>query len=110
MNKEQIKKAADEFASREYEINEIDRDYLHKGFYHGALWCINSMWNTNEVNPGYDCKIIIEHNFLGKTEVITDLYDADYQKLDSGVDWKDVIRWAYISDIIPQISVSTIKK
>ena len=36
MNKELIKKEADEFANKEYDIIDIYRYALHKGFYHGA--------------------------------------------------------------------------
>lgn len=38
MTQEEIEKAADEFAEREYETNGVDRDYLSKGFFHGARW------------------------------------------------------------------------
>lgn len=48
MDKETINKAADEFANREYETSVVDRDYLHKGFYHGAHWRINSVWHAGE--------------------------------------------------------------
>lgn len=36
--KQTVEKAANEFADREYEISDIDRDALYKGFYHGAEW------------------------------------------------------------------------
>lgn len=36
--KQTVEEAANEFADREYEISDIDRDALHKGFYHGAKW------------------------------------------------------------------------
>ena len=45
MKREDIEKAADEFADREYEISNIDKDALYKGFYHGAEWRINSVWH-----------------------------------------------------------------
>ena len=51
MNKELIKKEADEFANKEYEISDIDRDALHKGFYHGADWRINSVWHNADKKP-----------------------------------------------------------
>ena len=38
MTQKEIEKAADEFAEREYETNNDDRDYLYKGFFHGASW------------------------------------------------------------------------
>lgn len=48
MTREDIKKAAAEFADRECEINDIDRDPLYKGFYHGAKWRISSAWHKTE--------------------------------------------------------------
>ena len=47
MTKEQIEKAADEFA---------ERDYLHKGFYHGAQWRINAVWH----DMGTKCRKYME--------------------------------------------------
>ena len=38
MKREDIEKVADEFANKEYEISDIDRIPLYKGFYHGAEW------------------------------------------------------------------------
>lgn len=35
VTQEEIEKAANEFADREYEIGEVDWDALHKGYYHG---------------------------------------------------------------------------
>ena len=35
ISQEEIKKLAEEFAEREYEIGQVDRDALHKGYYHG---------------------------------------------------------------------------
>lgn len=43
MNRKTIEQAAKEFAEREYETNSIDRDYLHKGFYHGALYVLDRL-------------------------------------------------------------------
>nr|DAE53385.1 MAG TPA: hypothetical protein [Bacteriophage sp.] len=45
MERKDIEKAANEFADREYEYNDIDRDALYKGFYWGAQWRINSVWH-----------------------------------------------------------------
>ena len=55
MTREDIEKAADDFADREYEISDIDRDPLYKGFYHGANWRINSVWH-NSKNGSSRCK------------------------------------------------------
>ena len=63
MDKETINKAADEFANREYETSVVDRDYLHKGFYHGAHWRINSVWHeANKEIPIPFRPILVEHD------------------------------------------------
>lgn len=48
MKREDIEKVADEFANKEYEISDIDRIPLYKGFYHGAEWRINSVWHNSK--------------------------------------------------------------
>ena len=99
MTKEQIKREANEFAEREYEVNSIDRDALFKGFFHGAQWRINSVWHDNSVRPGEDCDVLVET----KHRIIFDRYDTDYNELDSGTDWEmEVIKWAYASDLLPE--------
>ena len=99
MTKEQIEKAAMEFAEREYEISDIDKIPLYKGFFHGAQWRINSVWHDNSVRPSDDCDVLVET--IRRIE--SDRYDADYNELDSGTDWEtEVIRWAYIDDLLPE--------
>lgn len=93
MNRETIKKAADEFAEREYEINNDDRDYLHKGFYHGAQWRINSVWHEMSEKPN------------GMFAILVDLSDDDGEAYSlemnlSGVESSGK-RWAYVSDLLP---------
>lgn len=94
MNKETINKAADEFAEREYEISGVDRDYLHKGFYHGARWRINSVWH----DAGKELPDI------GKHVVNEDWFDfvandeKDMKRIMKHYSFK---RWAYVSDLLP---------
>lgn len=104
MNKETIKKAADEFANREYETSVVDRDYLHKGFYHGALWRINAAWHcVNEIPKGGKNYMIV-YSFGNSYDIID--IRCDYDRF-CKEDWADYVsskgikRWAYISDLMP---------
>lgn len=48
MTREEIQRAAEEFADREYEIGKEDHDALHKGFYWGAKWAHEHQWVSVE--------------------------------------------------------------
>ena len=102
MTKEQIEREANEFAEREYEVNSIDRDALSKGFFHGAQWCINSVWHDVSERP----------KFLRKEECVSFLLlrkngGCDWFLL-SKCDWDDFmdtgkfVKWAYIDDFLPE--------
>ena len=96
MIKEDTEKAANDFADREYEYNDIDRNALYKGFYWGAQWRISSVWNDPTVEAIRDVDILIEdirgnfsvHKFyLGKWKNMVIVYE--------------IKRWAYMKDLIP---------
>ncbi|MCE9189179.1 hypothetical protein K0G57_20140 [Bacteroides fragilis] len=92
MTREDIEKAADDFADREYEISDIDRDPLYKGFYHGANWRINSVWHNSKTEvPDVNTIVLVEKEdgSIWQYKVF-----AKSQMLG----WK---RWAYIKDLIP---------
>ena len=95
MNKETIENAAWDYAEREYETNVIDRDYLHKGFYHGAHWRINSVWHDGSIRPDTDKGdlLVTVQGVFGKD--VHFRQDA-YYVLKYGCK-----RWAYIKDLIP---------
>lgn len=90
MTKEQIEKAADEFAEREYEINYADRDYLHKGFYHGAQWRINAVWHKPNEEP-------ISHFDL----MLYEYNDGEFE-LGYAFDPVRIRRWALVKDLFPE--------
>lgn len=98
MEREKIEQAADEFAEREYEINGVDRDYLYKGFYHGAQWRINSVWNSYSTKPDKGKLLIVED--------IDSAYELVY--LTKSKPWEELseknlyMRWAYVSDLLPE--------
>jgi hypothetical protein len=92
MKREDIKKVADEFANKEYEISDIDRIPLYKGFYHGAEWRINSVWHNSKTEvPNVNTIVLVEKEdgSIWQYKVF-----AKSQMLG----WK---RWAYIKDLIP---------
>lgn len=92
MKREDIEKVADEFANREYEISDIDRIPLYKGFYHGAEWRINSVWHNSKTEvPDVNTIVLVEKEdgSIWQYKVF-----AKSQMLG----WK---RWAYIKDLIP---------
>ena len=93
MEREDIRKAADEFADREYEISDIDRIPLYKGFYHGASWRINSVWHDARTDvPEAYFPILVEDN-LDDCEVNMLAQEEECPK-----NW---MRWAYINDLLP---------
>lgn len=92
MKREDISRAAEEYAWRGDMYN------LQTAFKAGAEWRINSVWHSNDVTPGYDCRVLIE-DIYGK--VYDDKYDADYNEYDSAIEQKEIKRWAYIEDILP---------
>lgn len=96
MTREQIEKAADEFAEREYEINYADRDYLHKGFYHGAQWRINSVWydSFSAYIPKKRAIVVLKN---GVSNIYKDLSVITRKGM-----WNDVEMFAYIDDLIPE--------
>lgn len=118
MKKEDIEKAADEFANKEYEISDIDRIPLCKGFYHGAEWHINSMWHDmkseepqvygeyeNEVYPQIPCLVRGQLStgygygvrYWNTTEKVWDDEECD----DFECKKDDIEKWAYLDDLIP---------
>lgn len=92
MKREDIEKVADEFANKEYEISDIDRIPLYKGFYHGAEWRINSVWHNSKTEvPDVNTIVLVEKEdgSIWQYKVF-----AKSQMLG----WK---RWDYIKDLIP---------
>lgn len=99
MTREQIEKAALLFAGAgEWGECPYNPD-AKNGFMAGAQWRINSVWHNNSIRPGEDCDVLVET----KRGIEMDRYDIDYNELDNGTDWEaDVIRWAYVDDLLPE--------
>ena len=99
---ERIKKAADDFADKEYEISDIDRDPLYKGFYHGAQWRINSVWHSGNEVPKKHKDLLIELKNM-------EFHICQFKDGDSFLGYYDdrefiafeIISWAYVEDLLP---------
>ncbi len=105
MTREQIEKSARKYATdkhggentKQWAIAQIHAG--RDGFIDGAQWRINSVWHDNSIRPDEDCDVLVET----KRGIEMDRYDIDYNELDNGTDWEaDVIRWAYIDDLLPE--------
>ena len=103
MTREQIEKAAKEHQSKlpYCDDRKVRGEFVgnYYGFIAGAQWRINSVWHDNSIRPGEDCDVLVET----KRGIEMDRYDIDYNELDNGTDWEsDVIRWAYVDDLLPE--------
>lgn len=97
MKREDVEKAAEQRSF--IETPDARERFLFKsGFKEGAEWRINSIWNNNDVTPGYDCRVLIQDIY---GNVYDDKYDADYNEYDSAIEQKEIKRWAYIEDLLP---------
>lgn len=90
-----LKKRIEEAANDRY----TDNTFAYKGFIDGAEWRINSVWNKNNVTPGYDCHVLIEDVY---GNIYDDRYDADYNEYESGITKKEIKCWAYVDDLLPE--------
>ena len=96
MDKKKIERAAEEFAEREYETSVVDRDYLYKGFYHGAQWSINAVWHdgTASCEAGRKALVLFDN---GNANVYKDLRVLSVERL-----WGYVDKFAYLDDLLPE--------
>ena len=99
MTKEQIKKAVDEYIGYSPEMDEgIETTMRRNAFKDGADWRINSVWHKPEEVPEVDRCIIMDNITEWNTWVVN---------LSTIQCWKrmvrdyDIVRWAYIDDLIP---------
>lgn len=110
MTKEQIEKAASDFAEREYEVNDIDKDALYKGFFHGANWRINSVWHKPSA---YGDELTRNVEVIAKTKRgyrfgIFDILGCFHEYIafvsTSNLEYalSDVLEYAYLADLLPE--------
>lgn len=98
MKEEYIEKAADEFANKEYEISDIDRSPLYKGFYHGAKFYINSVWHKAEELPQPNAWFLAQ---IGNDSFDTFIMEVEADRWERWCKGLNIVRWAYIEDLLP---------
>lgn len=96
MTKEDIEKAALDFAGRRYNSEESHYEMAKAqacclGFINGANWCINSVWHSANEMPDLGEAIIVE--LFGKV--------WDYGTYNVGDSIHPKAKWAYMNDLIP---------
>lgn len=98
MKEEYIEKAADEFANKEYEISDINRSPLYKGFYHGAKLYINSVWHKAEELPQPNAWFLAQ---IGNDSFDTFFMEVEADRWERWCKGLNIVRWAYIEDLLP---------
>lgn len=98
MKREDIEKAARDYATDKINVKSIiERSRIKIAFKTGAAWRINSVWHDASENPKLN-KFFVFENKCNEWE--TDcLYQ--HQKWNIHVAVNDLIRWAYIEDLLP---------
>ena len=114
MTREQIEKAAIKFAKSHYldkygnmnaEITEDEFDALVCSiaymFMYGAQWRINSVWHDtcDIAEPGNDC--LVEYMDGDGNVCIRIDRRSEYEWINA-CHYDKILRWAYISDLIPE--------
>ena len=95
ITRKQIIKAAEDFANREYEISDIDRDPLYKGFYYGAKWRINSVWHDRTEQADTSKELMLMYSNRSCRITLLNLTWDGFLSVDM------FIKWAFIEDLIP---------
>lgn len=105
MTKEQIEKAANDFADdrcqkrgcpKAYRLHfDFDRYDIEQSFESGANWRINSVWHDADEQP--------KRNEIYLVQMGKDGFDTFYDSKNWEVFKRDlnITRWAYIEDLLP---------
>lgn len=102
MTNEQIKRAANEYANKEWPFDGYCAS--SDSFAAGAEWRINSVWHDKKEKPV--CKG--ERKFCDifyiskKGFPCANTYSESGFLLYRGEEWRDVKYWAYVSDLLPE--------
>lgn len=78
-------------------VSDCDADAFGAGFMAGAHWRINSVWHSPDEHPEINVFLLAEDERKGHYSI----YKLKEQDWNNMVNDFNVIRWAYISDLIP---------
>lgn len=109
MTREQIEKAAFQCAKDRWEYSGVQYAKVKVrgtvfGFKMGAQWRINSVWHVTFEMPERNRDFLYEsaRGWFGINNIAKMAKEVHPQDWDRFVEGFDVIRWAYISDLIPE--------
>ena len=95
MTREQIEKAAMEYAERIPQSDER-REYSREDFIAGAQWRINSVWHDANEKPNKNQLVLFEcRKTYGKGYSVN--FGENYELMKNVI-----VRWAYIIDLLPE--------
>ena len=100
MTREQIEKAAKETLVNEpIELQATKVGAFQRGFVAGAQWRINSVWHDlpNDLPQKENTWILLELIFEGRLVYLPVEWVNDGEEIS-----KQVTRWAYIDDLLPE--------
>lgn len=103
MEKEKIERAAIELCTTEGQ-EEWVKDYGVSCFKDGARWRINEAWHVTFEMPERNRDFLYEsaREWFGINNISKMAKEVHPEGWDRFVEAFDVIRWAYISDLIPE--------
>lgn len=97
MKREDIEKAAKEYAERITDSCKGDREsgiplLIELTFAKGAEWRLNSIWHTNSEKPRIGRTALVIYKGAG-SDVCSNILSFEH--------WDSVDKWAYIEDLLP---------
>lgn len=103
MEKEKIERAAIELCTTEGQEGWV-KDYGVSCFMDGARWRINSVWHVTFEMPERNRDFLYEsaRGWFGINNIAKMAKEVHSEDWDRFVEGFDVIRWAYISDLLPE--------
>ena len=102
MTREQIERAAGEYSGSVlgFKDNPVVMN-KHKAFMDGAQWRINSVWHDSSEEPERNGEpMLVEFHDFGMDGNSYDVVE-DLQGYRTGI-YVEFIRWAYVSDLLPE--------
>ena len=105
MTREQIEKAAKDYVMPNARISPLMESIAAKeGFIAGAQWRINSVWHVPFEMPERNRDFLYEsaREWFGINNTTKMAREVYPEKWDRFVEAYDVIRWAYLDDLIPE--------
>lgn len=103
MNRETIEKAAKDYAYKTWAGGGFECA-SEDSFIAGAEWRINAVWHgAKEVPEREDDFVLVEYMDWGASESEYGLVASrNYPDVFASQTYCDVVRWAYVSDLIPR--------